>query len=88
MNDLEPFARYGTSLVAVCAAEGTDYCDITGEIAWCREMIDRYHAVAEGTGARIVHCCGHDCVPWELLTRHLADGLEVTTDLLRILIYY
>jgi short subunit dehydrogenase-like uncharacterized protein len=29
-----PFARYGTNVVAACAASGTDYVDITGEFSW------------------------------------------------------
>jgi short subunit dehydrogenase-like uncharacterized protein len=31
-----PFDRYGEKLVAVCAHLGTDYADITGEVAWVR----------------------------------------------------
>jgi short subunit dehydrogenase-like uncharacterized protein len=31
-----------------------------------RESIDRYDAVAAGTGARIVHCCGVDLAPSDL----------------------
>ena len=41
-----PFARYGEKLVAVCAHLGTDYCDITGEVAWVREMMEKYDDVA------------------------------------------
>jgi len=29
-----PFASVGTIIVENCVTEGTDYCDITGEIAW------------------------------------------------------
>jgi len=75
LSTVGPFARHGTPLVAVCASEGVSYCDITGEIAWCREMIDRYDDVACKSGAKIVHCCGHDCVPWDLLTQYLAEGI-------------
>ena len=75
LSTVGPFARHGTPLVAVCASEGVSYCDITGEIAWCRKMIDRYDDVACKSGAKIVHCCGHDCVPWDLLTQYLAEGI-------------
>ena len=51
----------------VCAVEyGTHYCDITGETDWVRKMIDKHDDRARQTGARIVHFCGHDCVPWDL----------------------
>lgn len=63
-----PFARFGGELVAACAAAGTDYCDITGEVQWVREMIDAHHQRAADTGARIVHFCGFDSIPSDLGT--------------------
>jgi short subunit dehydrogenase-like uncharacterized protein len=63
-----PFAKYGSHLVAACAAAGTDYCDITGEVQWVRQMIDAHHETAARTGARIVHTCGFDSIPSDLGT--------------------
>jgi short subunit dehydrogenase-like uncharacterized protein len=63
-----PYARYGSELVAACAEAGTHYCDLTGEVAWMRRMIDRHHARATATGARIVHTCGFDSIPSDLGT--------------------
>ena len=31
-----------------------------------RGMIDQHDTSAKASGARIVHFCGHDCVPWDL----------------------
>lgn len=61
-----PFARHGSELLGACARQGTDYCDITGEVHWVRRMIDEHHAEAERTGARIVCCCGFDSIPSDL----------------------
>ena len=61
-----PYAKYGNELVAACVAEGTDYCDLTGEVQWIRRMVDAHHDEAVRTGARIVHCCGFDSVPSDL----------------------
>lgn len=61
-----PYARYGPPLVAACAAAGTDYADLTGEVTFVRESIDHYHKQAADTGARIVHSCGFDSVPSDL----------------------
>lgn len=58
-----------------CAENGTDYCDITGEIDWVREMIDNYGAQARQSGARIVFCCGADSVPWDLACLLLSEKL-------------
>eukprot|EP00981_Chlorochromonas_danica_P011248 scaffold3825_cov179-Ochromonas_danica.AAC.5 len=54
---------------------GTHYCDITGETDWVRKMIDQYDDVARVSGSRIVHFCGHDCVPWDLATLDCAKAL-------------
>ena len=71
-----PFCRYGSKLVAACAANGTDYCDITGELTWVRDMIALHDDKARETGARIVNCCGHDSMPWDLMTMKLATKLK------------
>ena len=63
-----PYAKYGSELVAACAAEGTHYCDLTGEVHWMRRMIDTHHERARETGARIVHACGFDSIPSDLGT--------------------
>jgi short subunit dehydrogenase-like uncharacterized protein len=63
-----PYTRYGTPLVEACVAAGTDYCDLTGEVHWVREMVDRFHDAAVETGTRIVHSCGFDSVPADIGT--------------------
>ncbi len=85
LNTAGPFALYGTSIVDACVRFGTHYADITGETAWVRTLIDRYHdraaagvAQSEGSGSmgiRIVNCCGFDSVPSDLgaflMARHI-----------------
>jgi short subunit dehydrogenase-like uncharacterized protein len=66
LTTVGPYAKYGTPLVEACAANGTDYCDITGEVQWMRAMIDRFQSAAEKSGARIVHCCGFDSIPADI----------------------
>eukprot|EP00005_Dracoamoeba_jomungandri_P002855 CAMPEP_0174252828 /NCGR_PEP_ID=MMETSP0439-20130205/2190_1 /TAXON_ID=0 /ORGANISM="Stereomyxa ramosa, Strain Chinc5" /LENGTH=402 /DNA_ID=CAMNT_0015333473 /DNA_START=27 /DNA_END=1235 /DNA_ORIENTATION=+ len=61
-----PFMKYGSSLVASCAKNGTHYCDITGEAIWVREMIDKYDEEARKNGAYIVSMCGYDSIPSDL----------------------
>jgi short subunit dehydrogenase-like uncharacterized protein len=63
-----PYAKYGSEVVAACAANGTNYCDLAGEVQWMRRMIDAHHERAKATGARIVHTCGFDSIPSDLGT--------------------
>jgi short subunit dehydrogenase-like uncharacterized protein len=61
-----PYARYGIGLVGACARAGTHYADLTGEVLFVRASINRFHAVAADSGARIVHACGYDSIPSDL----------------------
>lgn len=61
-----PYAKYGTALVEACAQSGTDYCDISGETHWMRQMIDAHQAAAERSGARLIQVCGFDSIPSDL----------------------
>lgn len=63
-----PYTKYGAPLVAACVKNGTDYCDLTGEVTFVRRMIDAHHEEATRTGARIVSCCGFDSIPSDLGT--------------------
>jgi short subunit dehydrogenase-like uncharacterized protein len=71
-----PFARCGSGLVASCVRNRTHYADLTGEVPWIREMIDRHHETARGSGTRIVHCCGFDSIPSDLGVLMLHDAMR------------
>lgn len=66
VSSVGPYALYGEPLVQACVATGTDYCDLTGEIQWAHQMIERYQDHAQGSGARLVNCCGFDSIPSDL----------------------
>src|SRR6476469_801250 len=63
-----PYQLYGEELLAACVATGTDYLDLCGEPIWMRQMIDKYEAAAQESGASMVFSCGFDSVPFELGT--------------------
>ena len=66
ISTVGPYARFGTPLVEACAAEGTHYCDLTGEPQWMASIFERVSPLAEETGARLIHCCGFDSIPSDL----------------------
>ncbi|HEX8744528.1 MAG TPA: saccharopine dehydrogenase NADP-binding domain-containing protein [Thermoleophilaceae bacterium] len=83
-----PYRKYGLKLVDACATEGTHYADLTGEILFIHDTIRMFDAPARESGARIVHSCGFDSIPFDLgvLVLHEAAGelLDTNTVVTRI----
>ncbi|WP_143143651.1 saccharopine dehydrogenase family protein [Agrococcus sp. Marseille-P2731] len=80
-----PYLRYGAGLVDACADAGTHYADLTGEVLFVRDIVERSHDRAQASGARIVVSCGFDSVPSDLAVhllheRAAADGAGALTD--------
>ncbi|MFI1993134.1 saccharopine dehydrogenase family protein [Actinoplanes sp. NPDC020271] len=71
-----PYAKYGKVLAHACAAAGTDYVDLTGEVLFARDSIDENHELARSTGARIVHSCGFDSIPSDIGVHALHKLIE------------
>lgn len=85
LTTVGPYAKYGLGVVGACARAGTHYADLTGEVLFVREAIDRFDGPARETGARIVHSCGYDSVPSDLAVfllheRAAADGAGELTE--------
>lgn len=76
VSTVGPYLRRGLPVVEACARAGTHYADLTGEVPFVRQAIDRYDAVARASGARLVHCCGYDSVPSDLAVLTLHRRLE------------
>ena len=66
VSTVGPYSKNGLPIVAACAAAGTDYADLTGEVPFVRDSIDLCHTEASNNGARIVHSCGFDSIPSDL----------------------
>lgn len=66
VSTVGPYLRHGLPVLEACTRAGTHYADLTGEVPFLRQAIDRYDAVARASGARLMHCCGYDSVPSDL----------------------
>jgi short subunit dehydrogenase-like uncharacterized protein len=79
-----PYIHYGEPLVKACADAGTDYVDLTGEPEFVDLMWLRYNDRATSTGARIVHSCGFDSIPYDLgvlyTVNQLPEGVPLHVD--------
>ncbi|MEI2702381.1 MAG: saccharopine dehydrogenase NADP-binding domain-containing protein [Baekduia sp.] len=70
-----PYILHGEEVVAACAAEGTDYADLTGEPEFVDRSYLRHHETAVSSGARLVHCCGFDSIPHDLGAQFTVEQL-------------
>ncbi|NBE54875.1 saccharopine dehydrogenase family protein [Streptomyces boluensis] len=79
-----PYITYGQDLVAACAEAGTDYLDLTGEPEFVDLTYVRHDARARETGARLVHACGFDSIPYDLgvhfTVQQLPEGVPLRVD--------
>lgn len=73
LTTVGPYTYYGEPLLKACAETGTDYVDLTGEVLWMKDMIERYSKAAQKSGARIVHSCGFDSIPFDLGVHFLQE---------------
>jgi len=83
-----PYSIHGRALAAACAEQGTDYCDLAGEVSFIRDSIDKNHARAEQTRARIVHCCGFDSIPSDLGVHLLGEHFKKQGQQLKIASFF
>ena len=75
ISTVGPYIRFGFPLVAACAANGTDYIDLTGEPEFVDRVWLRHHEQARESGARLVHSCGFDSIPHDLGARFCVEAL-------------
>jgi short subunit dehydrogenase-like uncharacterized protein len=77
-----PYLQHGEAAVKACAEAGIAYVDLTGEPEFVDRMWLKYHAIAEASGARIIHACGFDSIPYDLgvlyTVEQLPEGVPLT----------
>ena len=84
ISTVGPYIRYGEPVVAACAGAGTDYVDLTGEPEFVDRMWLGYRDRAVETGARLVHSCGFDSIPYDLgvqfTVEQLPEGVPISVE--------
>lgn len=66
LNMAGPFRRLGDPVVAACIEHSAHYCDISGETARIRDLLDRHQETAERAGVKIVCFAGASSAPADL----------------------
>ncbi len=77
-----PYVKHGEAAVKACAEAGIAYVDLTGEPEFVDQMWLKYNAIAEASGARIIHACGFDSIPYDLgvlyTVQQLPEGVPIS----------
>jgi short subunit dehydrogenase-like uncharacterized protein len=77
-----PYVQHGEPAVKAAAEAGIAYVDLTGEPEFADTMWLKYDAVARKTGARIIHACGFDSIPYDLgvlyTVQQLPEGVPLS----------
>jgi len=73
INCVGPFTELGEPVVAVAAARGVHYLDITNEMAYVYR-VQHYHELASRTGAAIVPACGFEVAIADCIVSQLAQA--------------
>ena len=70
-----PYLQYGEAAVKASVEAGIAYVDLTGEPQFVDDMWLKYHERAVETGARIIHACGFDSIPYDLGVLYAVEQL-------------
>ncbi|MCW2749314.1 MAG: saccharopine dehydrogenase [Aeromicrobium sp.] len=77
-----PYLQHGEAAVKACAEAGIAYVDLTGEPEFVDRMWLKYNAIAVASGAKIIHACGFDSIPYDLgvlyTVEQLPEGLPLS----------
>ena len=88
LNMAGPFRRLGDPIVAACIEHSTHYCDISGETARIRDLVDRHQDAAQRAGVKIVCFAGASSAPADLavllLEQELGGALREATAIVRL----
>lgn len=66
ISTVGPYLKHGFPAVRAAAEAGIGYLDLTGEPQFVDQVWLDLHTTAERTGARLVHACGFDSIPYDL----------------------
>jgi short subunit dehydrogenase-like uncharacterized protein len=66
VNFAGPFARMAPNVIEACVRAGRGYLDVTGEMDFAADTVNRHHDAAVASGARIVQVAGYEALPFDL----------------------
>jgi short subunit dehydrogenase-like uncharacterized protein len=73
LNLVGPYTLYGAPVIKACVENGASYADLTGEIPFVRQMIDRFDSSAREAGVKLIQVCGFEALPPDLAVLSAAE---------------
>lgn len=67
LNLVGPYSLGAEPLIEACIEAGTHYLDLTGEIPFVRQMLERYGARAREAGVKVIPMSGFEALPPDFL---------------------
>ena len=78
ITTIGPYHKYGSPVFEACAETGTHYLDVTGEVPWVYEMVQKYHQTAKENGSVCIPQNGIESAPTDLMCWMLASYIRNT----------
>jgi len=75
LNLAGPYAERGEPVIQACLLGRCHHLDLSGEVFWMRQMLQRHHAEAIRRGVMLVGACGYEALPFDLATQAVAQAL-------------
>jgi short subunit dehydrogenase-like uncharacterized protein len=75
LNLAGPYAEIGESVVQACLAARCHHLDLSGEVFWMRQMVQRHHLAALKRGVLVVLACGYEALPFDVSTLAVAQHM-------------
>ncbi len=66
VSTVGPYLKHGLPAARAAAEAGIGYLDLTGEPQFVDQVWLDLHETAKRSGARLIHCCGFDSIPYDL----------------------
>lgn len=76
VNFAGPFARLAPPVIDACVDAGNAYIDVSGEIDFVAGVVERTHAPAQRSGARIIQVAGFEALPFDLCAAAAIERLQ------------
>ena len=78
VTTIGPYHKYGSTVFEACAETGTHYLDVTGEVPWVYDMIQKYHETAKENSSIMIPQNGIESAPTDLMCWMLASHIRST----------